>query len=67
MEHETFQDIGDQGSSSGPRMHSEDIQDFLARFTCNNESHDNLLALALIFIQPLNLGFPVSFLSLKYR
>ena len=43
MELETVQDIGDEGSNSGPRIHSEDIEDFLARFTSNDESHHNPL------------------------
>ena len=41
MEHETSQDIGDEGSSSGLRMHGKDIEDFLARSTSNDESHHN--------------------------
>ena len=45
-------------------MHGEDIEDFLARFTCNDESHDNPLTLPLIFTQPLSLDLPVAFLAL---
>ena len=64
MDHETIQDIGDEGSSSGPRIHSQDIEDFLARFTSNNESHDKPQLLALIFSQPLSLDLLVAFLAL---
>ena len=64
MDYETFQDIGDEGSSSGPRMHGEDIDDFLARFTSINESHNKPQTLALMFTQTLSLDLPIALLAL---
>ena len=43
MEHGTVQDIGDEGFSSGLRVHGKDIEDFLARFTSNTNFYDKTL------------------------
>lgn len=64
MVDEIVQDVVDEGSSSVPRMHGEDIEDFLARSTRNHESRDNPLALAPVYSQPLSLDLPVAFLAL---
>ena len=64
MEAEIVQGVVDEGSSSVPRMHGEDNEDFLARSTRNHESRDTPLALALVYSQPLSLNPPVAFLAL---
>ena len=63
MEHEIMQDIRVEELNDDPHLYGESFEDLLALAMSSSDSHDDTVAFAIIYSQPLHLGFHAASLA----